>query len=212
MDLIKVALYARVSTTNHGQNPETQLIPLREHARQRGMFVIDEYVDLGWSGSKERRPNLDRLMADARKKRFELILVARFDRFARSTKHLLTALAEFQSLGINFASLNEAIDTSTPMGRMVFTIVGAVAELERELIRERVAMGIARARKEGKRLGRPRALVDEVKICELIAAGKSLKSVAKDAGVARGTIRSIVARRGNKAVNEGVKTPLNALA
>ena len=111
----------------------------------------------GWSGAKERRPQLDRLMADAKRKKFDVVLVARFDRFARSTKHLLTALGEFQSLGINFMSHSESIDTSTPVGKMAFIMVGAVAEMERSLIRERVLAGVDRARRQGKKLGRPRA-------------------------------------------------------
>src|SRR5262249_34889448 len=135
-----VALYARCSTRDK-QNVDTQLIPLREFARQRGIEIAGEYVDLGWSGAKERRPQLERLMADAKKKKLDAVLVWRFDRFARSTKHLLTALAEFQSLGVDFISYTELIDTSTPIGKMIFTIVGAVAEMERALIRERVQAG-----------------------------------------------------------------------
>ena len=114
-------------------------------------------MDLGWSGAKERRPQLDRLMADAKRKKFDVVLVARFDRFARSTKHHLTALGEFQSLGINFMSHSESIDTSTPVGKMAFIMVGAGAEMERSLIRERVLAGVDRARRQGKKLGRPRA-------------------------------------------------------
>jgi DNA invertase Pin-like site-specific DNA recombinase len=107
----RVALYARVSTKNNGQDPETQLIALREYAGHRGMTVTDEYVDVGISGAKDRRPELDRLMTDARRRRFDIVLVTRFDRFARSTKHLVLALEEFSSLGIDFVSLNESIDT-----------------------------------------------------------------------------------------------------
>src|SRR5215510_9000190 len=126
----RVGLYARVSTKNAGQDPETQLLALREYAGHRGMTITDEYVDIGISGAKDRRPELDRLMTDARRRRFDVVLVARFDRFARSTKHLVLALEEFNSLGIDFVSLNESVDTSTPMGKMVFTVIGAVAELE----------------------------------------------------------------------------------
>src|SRR5215471_18771796 len=137
-----VALYARCSSKDKGQNPETQLIPLGEFARQRGLEVAAEYVDLGWSGAKERRPQLERLMADAKKRKLDAVLVWRSDRFARSTKHLLTALAEFQGLGVDFISYTESIDTSTPIGKMIFTIVGAVAEMKRALIRERVQAGV----------------------------------------------------------------------
>jgi DNA invertase Pin-like site-specific DNA recombinase len=174
----RVALYARVSTKNNGQDPETQLLALREYAGHRSMTIVDEYVDVGISGAKDRRPQLDRLMADARRRRFDVVLVARFDRFARSTKHLVLALEEFNALGIDFVSLNESIDTSTPMGKMIFTVIGAVAELERSLIRERVMMGLERARRQGKRLGRPCVIVDRKKIADLRAEGLSLRQIA----------------------------------
>src|SRR5215471_12495724 len=160
MNKQRVALYARVSTKNNGQDPETQLITLREYAQHRGFEILGEYVDVGISGAKDRRPELDRLMTDARRRRFDVVLVARFDRFARSTKHLVLALEEFNALGVDFISLSESIDTSTPLGRMVFTVIGAVAELERSLVRERVVMGLNKARKCGTRLGRPRVQVN----------------------------------------------------
>src|SRR4030095_10033851 len=185
----RVALYARVSTKNNGQDPETQLIALREYAGHRGMTVTDEYVDVGISGSKDRRPELDRLMSDARRRRFDVVLVARFDRFARSTKHLVLALEEFNSLGIDFISLSESVDTSTPMGRMVFTVIAAVAELERSLIRERVVMGLDRAKKNGKRLGRPRVDVDPLQVAGLRKIGKSWNEIARELGIGRGTAR-----------------------
>src|SRR5215831_19433633 len=156
----RVALYCRISTKGHGQTTETQAVALREYVARRDFQIVDEYRDEGISGAKDRRPELDRMMADARKRRFDAVLVARFDRFARSTKHLVLALEEFQALGIDFISLNESIDTSTPMGRMVFTVIAAVAELERSIIRERVILGLSRVRRAGKRLGRPRVQVD----------------------------------------------------
>ena len=174
----RIALYARVSTKNKDQDPETQLMALREYAGHRGFEVVDEYVDEGISGSKDRRPELDRMMSDARKRKIDAVLVARFDRFARSTRHLVLALEEFQSLGVHFISLSESIDTSTPIGKMVFTIIGAVAELERSLIRERVVMGLERARKQGKRLGRPRRVVDRERIVDLRRAGMSVREIA----------------------------------
>src|SRR5215471_4003583 len=125
--LKRVALYARVSTRGHGQDPETQLLAMREFAAHRRIRVTGEYIDVGISGSKDRRPELDRLMIDARLRRFDAILVVRFDRFARSTRHLVLALEEFQALGIDFISLNESVDTSTAMGKMIFTVLGAVA-------------------------------------------------------------------------------------
>ena len=115
----KIALYARVSTKNNGQNPETQLLALREYAKARGFQVFNEYVDVGISGSKEKRPALDRLMKDARRRKFDAVLVARFDRFARSTRHLVLALEEFNALGVDFISLSESVDTSTPMGKIL---------------------------------------------------------------------------------------------
>src|SRR5215469_10327315 len=142
------ALYMRVSTKGHGQTTDTQALALREYAERRGFAIVGEYADEGISGARDRRPQLDRLMADARKRRFDAVLVARFDRFARSTKHLVLALEEFSSLGIDFISLNESIDTSSPMGRMVFTVIAAVAELERSIIRERVQAGVDLARRQ----------------------------------------------------------------
>jgi DNA invertase Pin-like site-specific DNA recombinase len=184
----RVALYARVSTKNNGQDPETQLVALRDYAGHRGMTITDEYVDVGISGAKDRRPELDRLMADARRRRFDAVLVARFDRFARSTKHLVLALEEFNALGIDFVSLNESIDTSTPMGKMIFTVIGAVAELERSLIRERVMMGLDRARRQGKKLGRPKTLVDREKVVTLRAKGFSLRQIALELKVSKDKI------------------------
>jgi len=191
---MKVALYARVSTAHHSQDPLTQLLPLRDEAQRRGDTIVEEFVDLGWSGAKDRRPNLDRMMQDARKKRFDMVLVWRFDRFARSTRHLLTAAEEFQKLGIHFCSLTERIDTSTPMGMMIFTILAAVAQMERELIRERVKAGVDRAKRQGTRLGRPSVLVDKDKIREQASAGLSVSQIAKQAGIARSTVRTIVGK------------------
>jgi DNA invertase Pin-like site-specific DNA recombinase len=189
----RVALYMRISTKGHGQTTDTQAIALREYAEHRGFQIIDEYRDEGISGAKDRRPQLDRMMQDARRRRFDAVLVARFDRFARSTKHLVLALEEFSSLGVDFISLNESIDTSSPMGRMVFTVIAAVAELERSIIRERVLAGVDRARRQGKRFGRPSVIVDRQKIASMKASGQSIKAIAKECGVARATVRSILA-------------------
>jgi DNA invertase Pin-like site-specific DNA recombinase len=187
----RVALYARVSTKNNGQDPRTQLLPLREYARARGFEVSDEYVDVGISGAKDSRPELDRLMKDARHRRFDAVLVARFDRFARSTRHLVLALEEFNALGVDFISLSESIDTSTPMGKMVFTVISAVAELERSLIRERVVMGIKRAKADGKRLGRPTGSKgNPEEIRGLKAQGLSIREIARQLKLSK----SLVAR------------------
>jgi DNA invertase Pin-like site-specific DNA recombinase len=151
----RAAIYARVSTTNNGQDPLVQTREMKEYCPHRGWKIVDEYVDVGISGTKEKRPELDRLMADAHRRRFDAVVVWRFDRFARSVSHLLRALETFQTLGIEFVSLSEQLDTSTPTGKMVFTVLGAVAELERSLIVERVRAGMRNARAKGKRIGRP---------------------------------------------------------
>jgi DNA invertase Pin-like site-specific DNA recombinase len=180
------ALYMRVSTKGHGQTTDTQAVALREYAERRGFDVI-EYRDEGISGSKDSRPALDRLMKDAQGRKFDVVIVARFDRFARSVSHLLRALEEFNHLGIDFVSLSESIDTSTPMGKMIFTVLGAVAELERNLIKERVAMGISRARKQGKTLGRPRRIFDRDKARTMLRT-MSVREVARALRVSRGVI------------------------
>ncbi len=189
-----VALYARVSTVN-GQDPETQLVALRQYAQARRLKVYREYVDVGVSGSKDRRPALNELMKDSHQRHFDGVLVARFDRFARSTRHLVMALDEFNALGVHFISLNESIDTSTPMGKMVFTVIGAVAELERSLIQERVVMGIQRAKKQGKQLGRPRVYVDITKAYRLQAQGLSMRKIAKRLGIGLGTLHCALTNR-----------------
>ena len=189
----RVGLYARVSTRNNGQNPQTQLLALREYAKARGMAIAGEYVDVGISGSKERRPALDRLMKDARRRKIDCVLVARFDRFARNIRHLLLALEEFGALGVDFISLSESIDTSTPMGKMVFTVIGAVAELERSLIRERVTMGIKRAQTQGKMIGRPTGTKAPVrKIRRLKAEGLSIRDIAARVSVSKSTVARIL--------------------
>jgi DNA invertase Pin-like site-specific DNA recombinase len=184
---VRAALYMRVSTKGHGQTTETQAVALREYAAHRGFEIVEEYRDEGISGSKDSRPALDKLMRDARVRKFDVVVVARFDRFARSVSHLLRALEEFNHVGVNFVSLSESIDTSTPMGKMIFTVLGAVAELERNLIKERVQMGISRARKRGKRLGRPRVDIDPLQVAGLRARGYSWNEIASQLGVGRGT-------------------------
>src|SRR5713101_908354 len=184
----RVALYGRVSTTT-GQDPQMQLRELREYADRRGWQVASEYVDRGVSGAKDSRPELNRLMTDAHRRRFEIIAVWKFDRFARSVSHLLRALETFHALGIDFVSLSEQVDTSTPMGKMVFTVLGAVAELERSLIAERVRAGLRNAKAKGKRLGRPRVSVDIARIGNLRSEGRSWAAVATEMGIGEGTAR-----------------------
>lgn len=185
---LRVALYARVSTRNNGQNPETQLIPLRQYATARGFQIAGEYVDVGVSGAKDQRPRLNWLMVDARQRKFDVVVVARFDRFARSTRHLVLALEEFNALGIDFISLSESIDTSTPMGKLVFTVIAGVAELERSLIRERVMMGLSRARAEGKRLGRPLEGPGCDQVLELQRQGMSQRQISARLGISKTTV------------------------
>ncbi len=182
----RAAIYCRVSTCD--QSAEIQLVELRELAARRGWSVAAEYVDEGVSGTKASRPRLDELMADARRRRFDVVMVWRFDRFARSTSHLLSALEEFRNLSVDFISLNEAVDTTTPLGKMVFTVVAAVAELERTIIVERVKAGIERARAKGKRLGRPTgSKTDIAAVGKLMAGGLSVRQIAKALGLAIGT-------------------------
>jgi DNA invertase Pin-like site-specific DNA recombinase len=153
---MKVALYTRVSTQD--QSTDLQTSDLRRYCEQRGLEIYKEYCDQGISGTKEQRPALNELMEDARKRKFGAVLCWRFDRFTRSTKHLITALEEFSHLGMDFISHQENIYTSSPLGKAMFTIVSAIAELERSIIVERVKAGIRRARENGKRLGRPKKL------------------------------------------------------
>lgn len=184
---MRVGIYARVSTKD--QSCDMQMRDLRAYCTARGFTIIREYIDIGQSGAKDSRPELNELMADARKRKFDSILVWRFDRFARSTKHLLLALEEFRSLGVMFMSYQENIDTSTPLGQALFTIVAAVAQLERDLIRERVSAGVRNARAKGKQLGRPRVSVSVDEILRLRAEGQSSRKIAAALGIGEGTVR-----------------------
>jgi DNA invertase Pin-like site-specific DNA recombinase len=161
---------------------------LREYCGRRGWEIAGEYVDAGVSGAKERRPQLDALLVACRKRRVDAVVVYRYDRFARSLRQLVNALEEFRSLGIEFISLHEGVDTSTPNGRLVFGIFASIAEFERELIRDRVKSGIAAARSKGKRLGRPRVTIDADKIAALRASGRSWPQIARELGLGVGTV------------------------
>ena len=194
---MRVAIYARVSTANNGQDPTMQTRELREYAERRGWTVAGEYVDVGVSGTKETREALDRLMTDAHRRRFDAVVVWKFDRFARSVSHLLRALETFKAQGIEFVSFSEQMDTSTPAGKMVFTVLGAVAELERSLIVERVKAGLRNAKAKGKRLGRPRKILDTKRIATLRTQGVGWKRIAAGMGVGVGTIYR-VALEGSK--------------
>ena len=182
----KAAIYARVSTAD--QHVESQLFDLRQLAAQRGFEVVKEHCDRGFSGSKARRPGLDSLLADARRGEFSVVLVAAFDRIARSTKNFLEIVDELNELGIEFVSAREAIDTSGPMGRMFITLVGSVAELERSLITERIRAGMRRVRLEGGRLGRAPLNINHDALVHDRLAGMSLTSVGKKYGVSRASV------------------------
>jgi len=185
---MRVAIYARVSTTNHGQNVSMQTRELREYCQRRGWEIEGEYVDAGVSGAKERRPQLDALLIACRKRRVDAVVVYRYDRFARSLRQLVNALEEFRSLGIEFISLHEGVDTSTPNGRLVFGIFASIAEFERELIRDRVKSGLRNAVAHGKRLGRPPRELDAKRIAALRAQGVGWRVIAKQLGVGVGTL------------------------
>ena len=189
---LKAAVYARVSTTNNGQSPEMQLRELREYCQRRGWEIVDEYVDAGVSGSRERRPALDRLLADCSRRLVDAVVVYRYDRFARSLRQLVNALEEFRALGIDFVSLHEGVDTSTPNGRLVFGIFASIAEFERELIRDRVRSGLAAAKAKGKRLGRPSVVVDAPRIATLRRAGASWAEISAQLGIGATTARRAV--------------------
>ncbi len=170
----RIAIYARVSTSD--QSTESQLLDLRRYVADRSWQSFKEYCDNGISGTKDSRPALNELMDDARKRRFDMVLVWRFDRFARSTRHLINALEEFKNLRIDFVSYQENIDTSSPLGSAIFTIISAVAQLERDIIAERVKAGLRRAVENGKKLGRPMASIDSEKLYRLRSEGRKATS------------------------------------
>jgi DNA invertase Pin-like site-specific DNA recombinase len=182
----RVAIYARVSTSD--QNPRMQVEELRVLASQRGWNVVGEYVDQAVSGSKDRRPELDRLMVEIHKGRVDAVAVWKLDRFSRSLRHLITTLDEFRVRGVDFVSLHDSIDTSTPTGRFTFSVIAAVAELERDTIRERTRAGIAAAKRRGVRVGRPRVEVDVDAARRLLATGGSVRSVARTLKVGASTL------------------------
>src|SRR5271170_4624252 len=192
--ITQVALYARVSTLNN-QDPEMQLSELREYAGRRGWQIVEEFIDQGVSGCKESRPALNRLMSDACRRKFDAILVWKIDGFGRSLKHLVNALADLAALGVAFISLRDNLDLSTPSGRLMFQIIGAMAEFERALIQERDRAGLRNARAKGKRLGRPRADLCETQVAALRASGASLRAIAKELGVGVATVHRISQQR-----------------
>jgi DNA invertase Pin-like site-specific DNA recombinase len=186
----RVAIYARVSTFDKGQNPETQLRELRRYAEARGLEVTHELVDIA-SGTKDTRPNYRILFDLARKRSIDIVLVWRYDRFARSTQALVNALVEFRDLGVDFISYQENIDTSSPQGKMVFAIMASLAEFESSLISERVKAGMARARAEGVHVGRPNVSAEvKRRIASLKRADprRSVRAISREVGVSVGTV------------------------
>lgn len=203
---MKAGIYTRVSTES--QSVDMQLSDLRGFAKQKDFKIYKEYCDIGISGSKDSRPQLDMLMDDARKKRINIVLVWKFDRFARSTRHLINALHEFNHLGIHFISFTENIDTSSPTGKVLFAIISAMAEFERDLIRERVKAGIGRAKQKGVRLGRPSLMNDELKeiVMELRDKGFSIRGIAKKVKVSPSLVHKTLSDSENrKAIKPGIR-------
>jgi DNA invertase Pin-like site-specific DNA recombinase len=190
--MTRVALYARVSTSNGSQNPEMQLRELREYLARRGWTVTEEYVDVGQSGAKERRPQLDRLLAAAHQRKFEILLCWKLDRVGRSLRHLVNLLAELEALGIAFVALKDNLDLTTPSGRLMFQVIGAMAEFERSLIVERVKAGLRNAKARGKILGRRRVVVDATRIAKLRAQGASWRVVCEKTGYSKGVAQRAV--------------------
>jgi DNA invertase Pin-like site-specific DNA recombinase len=184
--VMKIAMYTRVSTRE--QSVDMQVEDLRRYCQQRGLKIYKEYCDQGISGTKDRRPGLNELMVDARKRKFDAVLVWRFDRFARSTKHLITALEEFRHLRIGFISYQENIDTGSPLGKAIFTIVSAIAELERNIIVERVKAGLHRAKEKGKRLGRPKLALNVQELRRMRDQGLSLREIGKEINACAATV------------------------
>lgn len=185
----RTALYMRVSTLD--QHPETQLYDLRQLAAQRGLEIVEQYTDT-ISGAKARRPGLDALMRDARRGRFEVVLVWASDRIARSVKHFLDVLDELNRLNIEFISFREQIDTGGPLGRAVVVIISAIAEFERNLIIERVRAGMRRARLEGRHIGRNPLVLDQAAICRDRHRGHSLREIAKNHRISTATVQRVL--------------------
>lgn len=180
---VRIALYGRVSTVDKGQDVNLQIDELRSYAARRDWNIAGVYCDVGLSGSKETRPELQRLMSDAQQRKFDTVLVWKLDRFGRSLKHLVNALSDLEDFGVRFVSLHDGFDLTTAHGRLLFQIVGAMCEFERSLIRERVRAGMARAKAKGHAIGRARKCVDMLAVQTRRSAGESLRSIARDLDV-----------------------------
>jgi DNA invertase Pin-like site-specific DNA recombinase len=200
-----VALYCRVSTND--QTCDNQLRDLREYCRARGWTDVREFIDTGISGTKERRPALDRLMVEVRARRVDVVVVAAFDRAGRSVRHLVEMLELFRHLGVEFISLREQIDTGTALGAAVYTIIAAISALEKSLLCERVKAGLRRARAEGKRLGRPRLKVDERQLRIVASQQLPVRAASKLLGVSPSSYLRLVRQQhanGSAAVTGGI--------
>jgi len=201
----RVAIYARVSTTD--QTCDNQLRDLRDYCRARGWSDVREFIDTGVSGTKERRPALDKMMAEVNARRVDVVVVAAFDRLGRSVRHLVEALELFRHLNVEFISLREQIDTGSALGQAVFTIIAAIAQLERSLIVERVKSGLRRARAEGKRLGRPRLQVSEHQLRIVVNQKLPVRAASKLLGVSPSSYLRLVRQQhanGSAAVTGGI--------
>lgn len=193
---MRIALYARVSKADESQNPENQLMRLRSYAGERGWQVYREYVDRA-SGADANRPQLNQMIRDARGRRFSLVLITKIDRIARSSLNLKQIIAELEARGIKFECTDQPFSTNTPTGKLLFGILGEIAEFERSLIVERTKAGLQRAKAQGKKLGRPRVNADRVRIIELKAEGLGYRKIADRLGVSHQTVL-------NRLKNEGV--------
>jgi DNA invertase Pin-like site-specific DNA recombinase len=193
---VNVAIYARVSTNQ--QNTEAQILELRRFCAARGWTITGEFIDTGFSGTKSSRPNLDKMLADVRRRQFDAVCVWKWDRFARSLSFLIATLREFEALGVQFVSVSEGTDTTTPQGRLLFNIMGALAEFERELIRERVRLGMANTRKK---IGRPKSNFNRLKAEHLYHVDHwPIRKIARELRVPVSTLRDYLAdekRRAN---------------
>ena len=187
---MKAAIYARVSTVD--QEPENQLQELRRYLQARA-WEPTEYVDRGVSGAKDRRPNLDRLLVDARRRRFDVLVCWRLDRLGRNLRHLVALLDDLQSLGIGFVTLGESIDTTTPAGRLQLHVLSTISQFERDRIAERVRAGLARARMQGVKLGRPRRRIDPERLARV--AGLPEREAARRLGIPRSTLQRWLAKK-----------------
>jgi DNA invertase Pin-like site-specific DNA recombinase len=198
---VRAALYARCSTLDKGQDPELQLQPLREYCKHRGFTVSGEFIDNGVSGSKDRRPQLDRLLDAARKRQIDIILVWKLDRFGRSLRQLITSLDELTGLGVGFISYQDNIDLTTAQGRLMCHVLGAMSEFERELTRERVKAGLQNARRKGVKLGRkPLMPIMHDKVVELRNQGASLRTIASKLELSLGSVHKSLSNSGSATV------------